>query len=145
MGGRPVAARWRPGAAAQLRKVRKPVGVDQMVCTGQIRQSQPGRSKRSQARRRPPQTAAAPPAWKSAVAKASWRRCADAKRIALQNGDLEAAEAKRRPLRDTTGLVAGVLTSSEDFRAKRSCDDNRDGRRSWNLILSVPAPAPFLV
>ena len=81
-------------AAAQLRKVCKPVGVDQMVCTEDksAKASQGGASAAKPAAAAPRETAAAPPAWKSAVAKAVLEgRCADARRIALQNGDLEAA------------------------------------------------------
>jgi hypothetical protein len=80
-------------AAAQLRKVCKPVGVDQMVCT-EDKSAKASRARASAAKPAAPQeTASAPPAWKIAVAKAVLEgRCADAKRIALQNGDLEAAK-----------------------------------------------------
>lgn len=81
-------------AAAQLRKVCKPVGVDQMVCT-EDKSASAGRGGASPAKPAdaPQDAAAAQPAWKSAVAKAVLEgRCADAKRIALQNGDLEAAK-----------------------------------------------------
>jgi hypothetical protein len=81
-------------AAAQLRKVCKPIGGDQMVCT-EDKSASAGRGAASAAKPAdaPQETPAAPPAWKSAVAKAVLEgRCADAKRIALQNGDLEAAK-----------------------------------------------------
>jgi len=81
-------------AAAQLRKVCKPVGVDQMVCTeDKSAKASVGGASVVKPTTAAQETAAAPPAWKSAVAKAVLEgRCADARRIALQNGDLEAAK-----------------------------------------------------
>ena len=81
-------------AAAQLRKVCKPVGVDQMVCTeDKSAKASVGGASVIKPTTAAQETAAAPPAWKSAVAKAVLEgRCADARRIALQNGDLEAAK-----------------------------------------------------
>jgi hypothetical protein len=81
-------------AAAQLRKVCKPVGIDQMVCTeDKSAKSSRGGASAAKPADPPQESAAAPPAWKTAVAKAVLEgRCADAKRIALQNGDLEAAK-----------------------------------------------------
>jgi hypothetical protein len=81
-------------AAAQLRKVCKPVGIDQMVCTEEkSAKSSRGGASAAKPADPPQESAAAPPAWKTAVAKAVLEgSCTDAKRIALQNGDLEAAK-----------------------------------------------------
>lgn len=87
-----------PGEAhAQLRKACRPAGGDRMVCT-QDHSTTGGRAE-PQGEAQEKSGAAgegekAPlPAWHGAVAKAVLDgRCADAKRIALQNGDLQAAK-----------------------------------------------------
>ena len=74
-----------PGSAeAQLRKTCRPIENDRMICT---EVAAPDAQ-----RERSPSTAA-PPAWKALVAREILDgHCAEARRIALENGDLEAAQ-----------------------------------------------------
>lgn len=73
-------------AEAQMRKNCRPIENDRMICTEVA-------APPAAARGKSPSTPAAPPAWKAVVARAVLDgRCAEARRISLENGDLEAAQ-----------------------------------------------------
>jgi len=74
------------GAEAQVRKSCRPIENERMICTEIT-------SPRAAAPVRPAPTPAAAPPWKAVVARAILDgRCAEARRVALENGDLEAAQ-----------------------------------------------------
>jgi hypothetical protein len=73
-------------AEAEVRKSCRAIENDRMICTAVA-------SPPDTARGKSPSTPATPPPWKAVVARAVLDgRCAEARRIALENGDLEAAQ-----------------------------------------------------
>ena len=72
-------------SVAEVRKNCQAIENDRMICTEVVTTPKPAQGKS------PPTPA--PPPWKAVVARAVLDgRCAEARRIALENGDLEAAQ-----------------------------------------------------